>query len=83
MVAETIAVSVGHVTAALQIALLVVPLITGLVTYRICRTLQARPAPERTERATAVARDSSGAYEEVDHDLPQESVLTATSEDDS
>lgn len=78
VVAETIDVSVGHVTAALQIALIVVPVVAGLVTARVCRALQARPAPERTERATMVARDSAGGYEEVDHDLPHDSALAST-----
>lgn len=65
VVAETIDVSVGHVTAVLQIGILVVPVVTGWVTYRICLVLRDRPQPESTERAEAVVRDASGGYSQA------------------
>jgi len=72
VVAGTLDVSIGHVTAALQIAAIVVPPITLLVTYRLCRALAARSGPERTERAGAIARDADGGYHPVPDLTPEE-----------
>ncbi len=68
IVAETISVSVGHVTAALQISLLVLPPVTWLITYRLCRALRDRPPPERTERASLVDREADGGYHDAGYD---------------
>jgi ubiquinol-cytochrome c reductase cytochrome b subunit len=73
VIAGTFDISIGHVTTILQISLLVAPPIAWIVTWRLCRTLAARPAPERTERAGIVVRDTSGGYhagheEETDRD---------------
>ena len=57
VIAGTFDISIGHVTAILQISLLVAPPIAWIVTWRLCRTLAGRPAPERTERAGVVVRD--------------------------
>jgi hypothetical protein len=34
-------------------------------TYRICRALQTRPGPDRTERAGVIMRDAGGGYHEA------------------
>ena len=62
VIAGTFDISIGHVTTILQISLLVAPPLVWIVTLRLCRTLAGRPAPERTERAGLVVRDSSGGY---------------------
>lgn len=76
VVAQTIHVSVGHVTAALQIMILVVPPVSWFVTMRLCRSLQRRPPPERTERASMITRDATGGYETVEADVPSQPVLS-------
>ena len=70
IVAETISVSVGHVTTVLQISLLVVPPIAWVITKRLCLALQRRPPPERTERASLVERTEDGAYHGAGYDAP-------------
>ena len=65
VIAGTFNVSIGNVTTFLQVAALAAPPITYVVTLRLCRTLAARPGPERTERAGGVTRDSGGGYHEV------------------
>jgi ubiquinol-cytochrome c reductase cytochrome b subunit len=68
IMAGTLDVSVGHVTTALQLSLLVAPPIAYIVTWRLCVVLRERPAPERTERAATVVRDSGGGYHSPRHD---------------
>jgi ubiquinol-cytochrome c reductase cytochrome b subunit len=65
IIATTLRVSIGHVTAVLQIAALVVPPVAYYTTYRICRALQTRPGPDRTERAGVIVRDAGGGYHEA------------------
>jgi quinol---cytochrome-c reductase cytochrome b subunit len=65
IIATTLKVSIGHVTAVLQVAALVVPPIMYFATYRICRALQTRPGPDRTERAGVIMRDAGGGYHEA------------------
>lgn len=62
VIAGTFGISIGRVTAILQVAFVVLPPVVWYVTWRLCRVLAARPAPERTERAGTVARDASGGY---------------------
>jgi ubiquinol-cytochrome c reductase cytochrome b subunit len=62
IVAGTIDVSVGHVTTVLQLALLVVPPVAWWISWRLCRSLEGRPAPEATERHETVVRTASGGY---------------------
>lgn len=62
IVAETINVSVGHVTTVLQISLIAAPIVTWEITRRLCVSLANRPDPEHTERAATVTRDASGGY---------------------
>jgi ubiquinol-cytochrome c reductase cytochrome b subunit len=62
VIAGTFDLSIGRVTAILQIALLVAPPVAYLVTVEICRVLAARPSPERTERSGGVARDAGGGF---------------------
>jgi ubiquinol-cytochrome c reductase cytochrome b subunit len=62
VIAGTFDISIGHVTAILQISLLIAPPIAAFVTWRLCRSLAGRPAPERTERAGVVVRDRRGGY---------------------
>lgn len=78
VVADTIDVSVGHVTAALQILIVVVPPLAWWLTVRVCRALQRRATPERTERATTIARSSEGGYVGAETDVPAETVLSMT-----
>ena len=68
VIATTLSISVGHVTTFLQIALLVVPPITFVVSRRACRSLRDRPGPERTERRVPIARTASGGYAIPDAD---------------
>lgn len=62
IVAETVDVSVGHVTTVLQVSLLVVPLVAYIISRRLCLALQRREFPERTERREVVERTSGGGY---------------------
>lgn len=68
IVAETINVSVGHVTAALQIGMIVMPIAAWVITKRLCESLQDRPAPSQTERSATVVRDSAGGYHHAHDD---------------
>jgi ubiquinol-cytochrome c reductase cytochrome b subunit len=77
IVAEVLHVSIGRVTTVLQVAVLVAPAIAWWITWRLCLSLQRRPAPERTERAEIVARDGGGGYRGVhlDGELDHEPVV--------
>ena len=77
VIAELLTVSIGHVTAALQFACILVPPITYFVSYRLCVALRSREGPERTERAGVVARDSSGGYHSVDETALDEDRVPA------
>jgi ubiquinol-cytochrome c reductase cytochrome b subunit len=65
VIAGILHVSIGHVTAALQILLVVGPPIAWYVTWRLCLVVAARPRPERTERAAPVYRDPGGGYRDT------------------
>jgi ubiquinol-cytochrome c reductase cytochrome b subunit len=84
VIAGTFNISIGHVTTILQIALLLGPPLAWVVTWRLCNTLSGRPAPERTERAGVVVRDSGGGYhsghEEPENDEPENDDAHATAE---
>lgn len=69
VIATTLDVSVGHVTAALQWSLLFSPPLAFVVTKRVCLSLDARPGPERTERRVPVERLPSGGYKIPDADV--------------
>ncbi len=62
VIAGTFDMPIGRVTAILQFALLLGPPIAYLVSLWACRSLAARPLPERTERAGGVARDAGGGF---------------------
>jgi ubiquinol-cytochrome c reductase cytochrome b subunit len=51
-------------TNILRVAFFVVPLIGFVVTYRICRELQARAGPSDAHRPVILVRTASGGYEE-------------------
>ena len=68
VIAGTFDMSIGRVTTILQLAALVAPPIVGYVTYHLCQALRARPAPERTERAGAIARTPTGGYRGAERD---------------
>ena len=69
VIAGTFDISIGRITAVLQIAAIVAPPIVGYVTYRRLPGAPRRgPAPERTERAGAIARLPDGGYEAADRD---------------
>jgi ubiquinol-cytochrome c reductase cytochrome b subunit len=72
VIAGTLNISIGHVTAILQLSLLLGPPLAWIVTWRLCRALAARPAPERTERSGMVVRDASGGYHTADGDADAE-----------
>jgi quinol---cytochrome-c reductase cytochrome b subunit len=74
VIAGTFDVPIGRVTVVLQIAALVLPPIAFVVTYRLCAALQARPAPERTERAGEVERTGSGGYESATRGAPTDAA---------
>lgn len=57
---------VGHVTTVLQVLAVIGPPVTWLVTWHVCRSLQRRPPPDRTERAVAITRDPAGGYHTID-----------------
>lgn len=63
VVAGSFEIHVGHVTAALQIAMLLGTPLSWWLTRHVCRTLRARAGPERTERAMVVVRDGAGGYQ--------------------
>jgi ubiquinol-cytochrome c reductase cytochrome b subunit len=65
IIAGTLRLSIGNVTTILQITAIVAPPIAYYVTYRICRALQTRPGPDRTERAGVIMRDAGGGYHEA------------------
>jgi ubiquinol-cytochrome c reductase cytochrome b subunit len=65
VIAGTFGMSIETVTLILQVAAVVGPPIAWYVTWQLCRNLAARPGPERTERAGAVARDPTGGYHGV------------------
>ena len=66
VIATTLNMSIGHVTAILQFAAILAPPIAYYLTWAICRTLSSRPGPERTERAGGIVRDPEGGYHEED-----------------
>jgi quinol---cytochrome-c reductase cytochrome b subunit len=82
IIAGTLRISIGHVTAFLQIAALVAPPIAYFGTYYICRALATRPGPDRTERAGGVVRDAGGGYHEEteDEELEAEESSVGVSE---
>jgi ubiquinol-cytochrome c reductase cytochrome b subunit len=63
-------VSVNLITDVLRVALFVVPLVAGFLTYRLCKELSARnPVPEEPEpppAAELVIRTAEGGYVEVE-----------------
>jgi ubiquinol-cytochrome c reductase cytochrome b subunit len=84
VVANTTRISVGNITASLQIALLVAPPLAWTTTRRICTALGRRPPPEHTERHVTVSRTPSGGYRDEhrpDADEPGgDSGITAATE---
>ncbi len=72
VVANTLRVSVGHVTTGLQFALVIVPPISWFAAHRICRALSRRASPEHTERRVTITRTPSGGYtdDHLDHADP-------------
>jgi ubiquinol-cytochrome c reductase cytochrome b subunit len=63
-------VSVNVITYILRAAALVVPVVAGLLTYRLCKELQAQgPAagiPAAAPAAEHIVRTADGGYAEVD-----------------
>jgi quinol-cytochrome oxidoreductase complex cytochrome b subunit len=66
VIAGTLNISIGHITAALQLAAILLPPVIYYGTWRICRALVSRPGPDRTERAGGIVRDAGGGYHEAD-----------------
>ena len=65
VIADTIDVSIGRVTAVLQILALIAPPVAYWFTYHLCAALRRREGPERTERAGIIVRDAGGGYHGV------------------
>ena len=65
VIADTLDMSIGHVTTILQISFLVLPSIVYVVTRQLCRYLTSRPTPERTERDVEILRDEGGGYRTI------------------
>jgi ubiquinol-cytochrome c reductase cytochrome b subunit len=64
-IADTLDMSIGRVTAVLQVAFVALPPVVYAVTLRVCGELNARAAPERTERRAPIVRDGGGGYHTV------------------
>ncbi|MFV0523410.1 MAG: cytochrome b [Acidimicrobiales bacterium] len=77
VVAGVANVSVGHVTTALQIGILVVPPLAWYVTRQLCRSLARRPPPGRTERSIVISRSASGGYDADAVDDPEADLEAA------
>lgn len=59
--------SLETVTRTLQIMLLVAPVVTAFVTYRICKELRDKdPAPQHHESAHVILRKADGSFESVE-----------------
>jgi ubiquinol-cytochrome c reductase cytochrome b subunit len=75
VVARILDTPVGHVTTALQLLAVIGPPVVWFVTYRLCKALQQRPRPDRTERAAAIVRDPGGGYHTIDEpESPSDAV---------
>jgi ubiquinol-cytochrome c reductase cytochrome b subunit len=66
VVARILDTPVGHVTTALQLLAVIAPPVTWIVTFHVCKALQRRAGPDRTERAVAIVRDTAGGYHAID-----------------
>ena len=67
VLARFFGVPVEWITAALRVALVVVPPIAGYVAYEVCRELsRGAPASERAGRWTRLRRSAGGGFEEVE-----------------
>ena len=65
VIAHILDTPVGHVTTALQVLAVVAPPIVWFITWHVCKGLQHRPPPDRTERAVAIVRDPGGGYHTI------------------
>jgi ubiquinol-cytochrome c reductase cytochrome b subunit len=77
VVARMLDTPVGHVTTALQLLALIAPPITWIVTWQLCKALQQRPPPGRTERAVAIVRDPAGGYHTIGGPTPPTEAVDA------
>jgi ubiquinol-cytochrome c reductase cytochrome b subunit len=82
VIAGTLSISIGHITAFLQISAIVAPPIAYFVTYHLCRALAARGGPDRTERAGIIVRDPGGGYHE-ETESEEEALAAAVAEEGS
>lgn len=83
VIAGTLDMAIGRVTAVLQISAIVLPPLVGYVTHRVCASLRARPAPDRTERAGPVIRDAAGGYHASSPEPRGASASASASEPDA
>ena len=77
VIARMLDTPVGHVTTALQLLAVIGPPITWLVTWHVCKALQHRPPPDRTERAVAIVRDPAGGYHTIGEAAPPTEAVDA------
>jgi ubiquinol-cytochrome c reductase cytochrome b subunit len=77
VVARMLDTPVGHVTTALQLLALIGPPITWIVTWHVCKALQQRPPPDRTERSVAIERDPAGGYHTIGEEAPPADAVDA------
>ena len=66
VIAGTLDISIGRVTAALQVASVAGPPLAFFATRGLCRVLARRPGADRTERASGIVRTASGGYQAAD-----------------
>jgi ubiquinol-cytochrome c reductase cytochrome b subunit len=78
VLARFLGVAVERITAALRVALVIIPPIAGYVMYQICRELN-RGAPEsaRAGHWVRLRRSATGGFEEVEPDGPDRDAGTA------
>ncbi len=78
VLARFLGVAVERITAALRVALVIIPPIAGYVMYQICLELN-RGAPEsaRAGRWVRLRRSAAGGFEEVEPDGPDRGAGTA------
>jgi ubiquinol-cytochrome c reductase cytochrome b subunit len=77
VIARMLDTPVGHVTTALQLLALIGPPLTWIVTWQVCKALQQRPPPDRTERSVAIVRDPAGGYHTIAEAAPPTEAVDA------
>jgi ubiquinol-cytochrome c reductase cytochrome b subunit len=77
VIAHMLDTPVGHVTTVLQLAAVIAPPLAWFITWHVCKALQHRPPPDRTERAVAIVRDPAGGYHTIGEAAPPTDAVDA------